>query len=200
MLEEAAARGWRGVIFRYRSFIPIPLLLLGGAVIFRSPSPTPLRLDRMETAGLMVVALGALVRLWALRHIGPDSRTARALIVPDLVTTGPYAHTRNPLYVGNFLIGLGVCFFVGPLWFFALYTATFALEYVAIVSLEEELLSQHFPGYEDYRRRVPVFFPSLLPRIRHRPAKLYSVFRTKEYQTIGAVLAVILLFELLELL
>lgn len=198
MLEEAATRGWRGVVFRYRSFIPIPLLLLGGAVIFLSPSPTPFHLDRMEARGLLVMALGVLVRLWALRHIGPDSRTARAFIVPGLVTTGPYAHTRNPLYVGNFLLGLGACFFVGPLWFFALFAITFAVQYAVIVSLEEELLGRHFPDYETYRRQVPAFFPSLLPRIRCRPEKLHSFFRTKEYQTIGAILAVILLFELAE--
>jgi protein-S-isoprenylcysteine O-methyltransferase Ste14 len=87
----------------------------------------------------------------------------------ELAVTGPYAYTRNPLYLGSMLMAAG--FAVALLsWPLALLLAAgFALIYIPVIAGEEQFLRDTFPGYEDYCRRVPRLLPRFLPR--HTAAK-----------------------------
>ncbi len=79
---------------------------------------------------------------------------------PILVTWGPYRWVRNPLYAGNFIMGLGWALMLGWMWV-AAFTAAFLLLYCLIViPAEEEFLASKFgPQYLAYRERVPSLFP-----------------------------------------
>ncbi|MGO9776870.1 MAG: methyltransferase family protein [Terracidiphilus sp.] len=79
----------------------------------------------------------------------------------ELTVTGPYAHTRNPLYLGSMLIAAG--FAVALLsWPVALALALgFAVIYVPVIASEERFLRASFPGFDDYCRRVPRLIPRL---------------------------------------
>ena len=79
----------------------------------------------------------------------------------ELTQTGPYAHTRNPLYLGSMLIAAG--FAVALLsWPVALLLAVgFAVIYVPVIASEERFLRAAFPGFDDYCRRVPRLIPRL---------------------------------------
>jgi protein-S-isoprenylcysteine O-methyltransferase Ste14 len=79
----------------------------------------------------------------------------------ELTVTGPYAHTRNPLYLGSMLIAAG--FAVALLsWPVALVLAMgFAVIYVPVIASEERFLRASFPGFDDYCRRVPRLIPRL---------------------------------------
>lgn len=81
----------------------------------------------------------------------------------ELTQTGPYAHTRNPLYLGSILIAAG--FAVALLsWIFALVLAVgFALIYIPVIAAEEGFLRATFPGFDAYCRRVPRLIPRLTP-------------------------------------
>ena len=81
----------------------------------------------------------------------------------ELTVTGPYAHTRNPLYLGSMLIAAG--FAVALLsWPVALVLAVgFAVIYVPVIASEERFLRSSFPGFDDYCRRVPRLIPRLTP-------------------------------------
>jgi protein-S-isoprenylcysteine O-methyltransferase Ste14 len=81
----------------------------------------------------------------------------------ELTVTGPYAHTRNPLYLGSMLIAAG--FAVALLsWPVALVLAVgFAVIYVPVIASEERFLRATFPGFDDYCRRVPRLIPRLTP-------------------------------------
>jgi protein-S-isoprenylcysteine O-methyltransferase Ste14 len=81
----------------------------------------------------------------------------------ELAVTGPYAHTRNPLYLGSMLIAAG--FAVALLsWPVALVlTVGFAVIYVPVIASEERFLRANFPGFDDYCRRVPRLIPRLTP-------------------------------------
>ncbi len=115
------------------------------------------------------MAAGEYIRLTALRASGKATRTRR-VGARRLVTWGLYGHTRNPLYIGNFLLWLGAVLFAGgdwQYWMLALVVAWFLLQYALIISLEETTLLDLFGGdYEEYRRTVP----RILPRLR-RPAR-----------------------------
>jgi protein-S-isoprenylcysteine O-methyltransferase Ste14 len=86
----------------------------------------------------------------------------------ELAVTGPYAYTRNPLYLGSMLMAAG--FAVALLsWPVAVLLAVgFALIYIPVIAAEEQFLRETFPGFEEYCRRVP----RLLPRVT--PAKVKS--------------------------
>jgi protein-S-isoprenylcysteine O-methyltransferase Ste14 len=81
----------------------------------------------------------------------------------ELTVTGPYARTRNPLYLGSMLIAAG--FAVALLsWPVALVLAMgFAVIYVPVIASEERFLRATFPGFDDYCRRVPRMIPRLTP-------------------------------------
>lgn len=79
----------------------------------------------------------------------------------ELTQTGPYAHTRNPLYLGSILIAAG--FAIALLsWVFALVLAVgFAVIYIPVIASEEQFLRAAFPGFDAYCRRVPRLVPRL---------------------------------------
>ncbi len=93
----------------------------------------------------------------------------------ELTVTGPYAHTRNPLYLGSALIAAG--FALGLFsWVVALAIAVgFALIYVPVIASEEQFLRSAFPGFDDYRRSVPRFLPRLTPAKLNQKSSLHSV-------------------------
>ena len=92
----------------------------------------------------------------------------------ELTMTGPYAHTRNPLYLGSMLIAAGFALALLS-WPVALVLALgFLAIYVPVIASEERFLRATFPGFDDYCRHVP----RLIPRIHHRlpamPATMQS--------------------------
>lgn len=104
--------------------------------------------------GLPVALAGLLIRGWAAGHIVKDSR---------LTTSGPYAHTRNPLYFGSFLLAAG--FAVAAHWSLLLVViALFVFIYGPTIALERTEISSRFAGeYPSYESNVPTFVPRLTP-------------------------------------
>ncbi len=149
----------RKVLFQYRSYTPIPLLI--AILIWAKPSAA-----RM-IGGFALTLLGENLRLWGVRHAGGATRTTG---IPgagvELITHGPFAHVRNPLYLGNFIVCLGLCVMASAWmpWMLLVFIVVFALQYGAIVSFEEENLRRHFgPIYETYLAAVPRFLPRIRP-------------------------------------
>jgi protein-S-isoprenylcysteine O-methyltransferase Ste14 len=112
------------------------------------------------------------------------------------VQDGIFAHSRNPLYLGNLAIVLGLMLLHGGPWLYAIGIPFYGLAYASIVQAEERYLSEHF-GAEDeaYRRRVPRFWP----RLRGLPATIRSMrfqwkrVARKEYGTLMSTASGILL-------
>ena len=91
------------------------------------------------------------MRTWASGYIKKNE---------ELSQTGPYAITRNPLYVGNFLIGAGFSVMTGRLLLFLLFIVVFIYIYRVTIQNEETFLSVRFGDtFSRYKERVPVFFP-----------------------------------------
>ena len=116
--------------------------------------------------GIWFVLAGLLVRCWAAGYI----RKVRVL-----TTAGPYSFVRNPLYVGNFLMGLGFCLFVRDLMLSLIYVIVFFFFYVGTVKKEEALLIDLFKEeYVNYKNKVPVFIPRIVPYVSKQPMR-YSL-------------------------
>jgi protein-S-isoprenylcysteine O-methyltransferase Ste14 len=105
--------------------------------------------------GVFFIILGLSIRFWASGYI-MKSRV--------LATSGPYAYTRNPLYLGNFILGFGIAAISGSLWLVFYYFLAFLILYVGTIKEEQASLEAKFgSSYRDYTASVPMFFPSLKP-------------------------------------
>jgi phospholipid methyltransferase len=123
-----------------------------GALFWLLAAPTP----RSIAIGSAVAFLGLGVRAAAAGHLRKDR---------ELATSGPYAHTRNPLYLGSAFIALGFSVAGNSVWAGSLVLAYFAVFYYAVMRNEEADLRKLFaPQYDEYGALVPLFFPSLSPR------------------------------------
>jgi protein-S-isoprenylcysteine O-methyltransferase Ste14 len=183
----------RTLFFNYRSYTPIPLLV--AILIWAQPSPASL------ISGFALTGLGEILRLWAVRHAGGATRTIGEPGAGDeLITHGPFAYVRNPLYLGNFILSLGLCVMAWAWmpWMLLIFLALFGLQYGLIISLEEEKLRKHFGWiYEDYLAEVPRLIPRMRP---YRPRKVPGMPLTRalkiENNTLlsisGVVLAIFL--------
>ena len=148
----------RAFIFKNRgALLVLPAIAL---VIIGRPS------GWSAAAGIAVALAGEALRIWAVGYSGETTR-AEVVTAPRLITAGPYAAVRNPLYLANVVITAGFCLaFSGgltPLAALALCAAVLAFVigvYTAIVPLEEAYLAATFgAAYERYRKQVPQVLP-----------------------------------------
>jgi protein-S-isoprenylcysteine O-methyltransferase Ste14 len=146
--------GW---LFRYRTSIPLPIAL---ALLLVPANPTPSLLSTsLLRLGVLTVVAGEAVRLWAVHHIGTISRTRSDRLGP-LIDSGPFGHVRNPLYLGNILLWLGLTLSAHLLWLAPIIAILLAFEYHAIVRWEETLLAERLgDSYRHYMDRVPRWIP-----------------------------------------
>jgi protein-S-isoprenylcysteine O-methyltransferase Ste14 len=135
----------------------VPLGFLCAAVFLLLARPRPVTL----AVGGAVAFVGLLLRAWASGHIHKNDR---------LAVSGPYAYTRNPLYLGSFVLGLGfVVAAAGGAWWLtgllaAIFAALFLGIYLPVMRVEAATLSGLFGvEYERYAGAVPLFFPRLTP-------------------------------------
>jgi protein-S-isoprenylcysteine O-methyltransferase Ste14 len=128
----------------------LPLGFLFAALYMYFARPSPLTF----AVGVAIAFVGLLIRGWASGHIVKNDR---------LATTGPYAHTRNPLYFGSFLIGAG--FAIAGRWpLLVLVIAFFVLIYWPTMEKERSFVRGRFPAeYDEYERNVPAFVPRPSP-------------------------------------
>lgn len=142
--------GW---LFKRRSWLPLPFVLLLLLL------PRGARRPELLWSGIALVGLGEAVRIWAVHHIGVISRTRSERLGP-LISTGPFALVRNPLYLGNVALWLGFTVATGRLWLTPIVLLLLAIEYHAIVRWEEELLlSRVGSRYREYMAAVPRWTP-----------------------------------------
>jgi protein-S-isoprenylcysteine O-methyltransferase Ste14 len=105
-------------------------------------------------AGSGLVAAGLALRAAASGHIRKNS---------ELTTTGPYAYTRNPLYLGSILIAIGFVLAARNLWIALGAGLMFLIIYLPVIQAEEKYLRSAFADYAQYATHVPRFFPRLTP-------------------------------------
>jgi protein-S-isoprenylcysteine O-methyltransferase Ste14 len=104
--------------------------------------------------GAILVAPGLLIRGLSSGHVRKNEA---------LATSGPYAYTRNPLYLGSLLIGIGFAIAARSWWVGAILVVMFFAVYLPVIRGEEKFLRQKFSDFDDYARHVPRMFPRTAP-------------------------------------
>jgi protein-S-isoprenylcysteine O-methyltransferase Ste14 len=132
--------------------------------------------------GILVTMIGLSIRAWASGHLRKEK---------ELAISGPYQYSRNPLYLGNFVLGIGIVIGARSWWVLAIFGAYFGAFYPLIIRRERDRMKQLFPQqYEEYRKKVPPFFPLLKKRTLPSPVKFsWTLYKkNREYRAfIGTV-------------
>jgi protein-S-isoprenylcysteine O-methyltransferase Ste14 len=131
-----------------RSRVPLGFAFAAAYLWFARPTRTSL------LAGFAIVVAGIIIRALASGHIRKNAA---------LAMTGPYAYTRNPLYLGSIVIALGFIVAARNVWIGVAALAMFAFIYLPVISAEEKYLRSAFPAYDGYASHVPRLLPRLTP-------------------------------------
>ena len=146
------------VMFSVRSYTPIPFLIM--MVLFARPTLMSVLI------GFIIVLVGECIRFWGVSLAGAETRTTGTVGGTYLITNGPFAYVRNPLYVGNMLvyIGVGVMSMALFPWLILIALVWFVFQYTLIITGEEEYLRATFgESYVHYCGAVHRFIPRMIP-------------------------------------
>jgi len=133
--------------------------------------------------GLVLIIPGLLIRSVASGHVQKNEQ---------LTTTGPYAYTRNPLYLGSFALAAGFAVAARSWWIGAALVVMFAAVYLPVIRLEEAFLRSRFPEFDEYARQVPSLLPRLTPFRYHDESFSCSLYRKhREYHAALGALAML---------
>jgi len=155
------------------------------------------RLDTIgDITGIGCLVLGGLLRIWAVSYPGKHTRSRR-IKAPLLITTGPYAFVRNPIYLGNFLIGLGLVVTAEAMLWIPFYFFVFGLPYRRIVAQEEKFLKEKFGDeFDRYCNKVQRWVPQV--QYNRSVLKFGANFHIKELGTTFGILFGAYFFEWIE--
>ena len=148
----------------------------------------------LQVLGLALILLGQIIRVSSRGYKAEHSEQSQALI-----QGGPYQVVRNPMYLGIFLIGLGVVLAIFRLWTIAIFILVFIIRYILLIHQEEKKLLALFPGvYQDYCRKVSRIIPGISKIFKldisvYLPIKI--VWFQKEIGSIVSLLAFVLAIE-----
>lgn len=116
--------------------------------------------------GTLICFIGATLRFYSSGFLRKESK---------LAVGGPYSYTRNPLYLGTFIMGLGATISVGALYLALIMAVVFFLNYHYVIDHEEQKLPAYFgQSYLDYCNLVPRFLPQLSAPTRDQLMKINS--------------------------
>jgi protein-S-isoprenylcysteine O-methyltransferase Ste14 len=110
-----------------------------------------------------------------------------------LTTDGPYAHTRNPLYLGSILIAFGFAWAACSYWIALALALLFAAIYWPVILGEEDFLRRLFPGYVEYESHVPRLLPKLR-RYANRSGDGFSWARYRRHREYNALLGALCIY------
>ena len=142
-------------------------------------------------SGAGVAILGLIVRGYAAGHLRKHQQ---------LATSGPYAYTRNPLYLGSVLLAVGFCLASHSWVSTAILAAYLAVFYPAVIEREEgELKALYGAAFAEYAARVPAFWPRMFPGTHSIERFSWTLYRqNREYEaTAGLVVALAILWALM---
>lgn len=182
----------RNIFFKNRSFTPLPILIM--ILYYARPNSSYL------IFGILFIFLGEFIRVCSVSYAGGETRTMN-VGGSAVCKSGPYSYIRNPLYVGNMFLYVGLTLIAGSpnIFLVTLITFTFFfIQYSLIISLEEEALEKKFgEEYVNYKNEVPSIIPKLNSKFKNydtTPSSLFNTLKTEKRTLQNIFLVLLLLF------
>ena len=183
------------VLFRWRSFLPMALipLLVMTVVDKRLPFGSHFAHEFIEYFALGVSFVGLFIRIYTVGHTPAQTsgRNTKSQVAETLNTTGIYSIVRHPLYLGNYLIGLGIVMVPAVWWLVVIYTLSFWLYYERIMFAEEAFLRNRFgEAFSEWAAVTPAFIPNVsLWQKPSLPMSYVNVLK-REYTALGLIVLI----------
>jgi len=198
LIEELEKSGnW---LFRWRSYLPIALIVMYLGVLREYEYPG--QSERLHRAWgmlcLSISAIGLIVRSYTVGHTpaGTSGRNTKRQVADSLNQTGAYSVVRNPLYLGNFIMGLGVSLFAHLWWLVMIYVLVWWIYYERIIFAEEAFLRRKYGAeYLRWAEVTPILIPSFKS---YKKSDLKFSLRNvlkREYNGFFAVIVILFVFE-----
>jgi protein-S-isoprenylcysteine O-methyltransferase Ste14 len=156
-------------LFKHRGVLPLIIFVIGAALYLKnesSPENWILKKELenylYELACLIISFIGFFIRIYTVGFSRPHTsgRNTEHQVADVLNTTGIYSMVRNPLYVGNFFMWLGIAMLTGNFWFIVAFILFYFLYYERIIFTEEEFLKNKFgDNYLNWVKNTPVIIP-----------------------------------------
>ncbi|UCH92986.1 MAG: isoprenylcysteine carboxylmethyltransferase family protein [Candidatus Aminicenantes bacterium] len=167
------------IVIRYRSFVGT--LCLIAVLYLAEPSPTSV------AVGFFFIIAGTFFRAWASGYINKDK---------ELATEGPFSLTRNPLYFGNFVLGLGIAIAGNNLYSYAIFFGFYLLFFPFLMVLEHKRMKKKFgEAYRQYAEKLHSFFPKIT-KMKKGEFNISYYMKNKEYRVLYFSLFVIAMMVL----
>jgi protein-S-isoprenylcysteine O-methyltransferase Ste14 len=169
--------------------IRVPLGFVFAAVFLWRARPSLLSL----ALSLILVVPGLWLRGYAAGYVKKNA---------ELTQTGPYAHTRNPLYLGSILAAFGFAFASRQWYLVVLLAVLFLVIYGPVILSEERFLRGHFSDFDAYAARVPRLWPRVTaaPSDQSAPSAAFSPERYRKHREYNSVMGAAALYATLLLL
>ena len=171
---------WQKIARRIR----VPLGFIFTGVFLWLAQPT----WRTMLWSLVLVVPGVWLRAYASGYVRKNA---------ELTRTGPYAYTRNPLYLGSIMIAFGFAWAAGSWIIFVALAALFLAIYLPTIRSEEAYLREHFPEFDDYAKQVPLLLPRLTPARSTEEAGVFSRERYLHHREYNACMGAIAIYAAL---
>ena len=171
---------WSRVAKRIR----VPLGFVFAVLYFWLARPT----WKFLALGAVLIVPGLLIRALASGHVRKNE---------SLATSGPYAYTRNPLYLGSLLIGVGFAVAARSWWVAGALVVMFFAIYLPVIQGEEKFLRERFPEFEEYARGVPRMLPRMIPASTSEGGEKFSMNLYLKHREWNALLGAIALMAIL---
>jgi len=176
------AGGWSKIAKRIR----VPMGFAFAALYLWLARPTLMFI----TLSLILVIPGIWLRAYASGYVKKNT---------ELTVTGPYAFTRNPLYLGSMLIAFGFALASRSIWIVVALAALFALIYIPVIRSEEAFLRSKFDGFEAYASRVPRLVPRLVPAQTDDDRGSFSADLYRKHREYNALVGAVAIYAALAL-
>lgn len=162
LVQELESQGnW---LFRFRSYLPLVLFVLVIPAMLESPEPNDILSPFAWTIiAVLISVAGAVVRAYTIGTTprGTSGRNTKQQVAESLNTTGIYSVVRHPLYLGNYLMWIGIVCFTGNVAFILMVTLMYWLYYERIMMAEEQFLTAKFgEAYQKWSAQTPPFIPA----------------------------------------
>lgn len=204
--EELEKQGnW---LFKYRSFLPLIILLIGTILYLRTePYPETFFLEEtpyeiyFERLCLFISLFGLAIRVYTVGHTPSNTsgRNTKEQLADSVNTSGIYSIVRHPLYLGNFFMWLGCAVMTGNLWFIIAFILSYWIYYERIMFAEEQFLRRKFDAlYLDWASKTPAFIPTFNLKKFIKPQYSFSWKKVlkKEKNGLAAIFLIFTFFDI----
>lgn len=193
-------------LFKHRGVLPLIIFVIGVALFLKNESSPEnwilkeeLEHNLYELSCLIVSFLGFFIRVYTVGYSRPNTsgRNTEHQVADVLNTTGIYSMVRNPLYVGNFFMWLGIAMLTGNFWFIIAFILFYFLYYERIIFTEEAFLKNKFGDtYLNWANKTPVIVPKFSSFVKTGYTFNWRKVLRQEKNGFAALMIIFCLFDI----